>query len=249
VSLSGGRQVCGNFFCRVIVVYFSNGYKNEIMNRYKAFLFDLNGTMVDDMSYHINAWHKIFNDLGVPLSLEETKKQCYGKNSEVIERVLPGRFSEEDKNRMSIEKETKYQQLFRPHLKLIEGLDEFLKEAHKAGIKMAIGSAAIMYNVNFVLDGLHLHHYFQAIVSADDVKISKPDPETFTKCAENLHISPEDCLVFEDSTMGAESALHAGMKCVAITTMHSKEEFTHANIIQFTDSYSPELFRLLAAAN
>lgn len=219
------------------------------MNNYKAFLFDLNGTMVDDMAYHIKAWHKILNDLGASISLEETKLQCYGKNNELIERIFPGRFTDDDKNRMSIEKETKYQQTFSPHLKLIDGLEEFLNEASNAGIKMAIGTAAIMYNVNFVLNGLNLQHYFQAIVSADDVHNSKPDPETFIKCAAQLNINPEDCVVFEDSPKGTEAALHAGMKCVVITTMHTKDEFNDANIIQFIDSYSPELFQFLVNKN
>ncbi len=215
------------------------------MNQYKAFLFDLNGTMIDDMSYHINAWHKILNELGSSISLEETKLQCYGKNDELLERIFPGRYNTDQKNKMSIEKETAYQQNYRPHLKLINGLASFLKDAHAAGIQMAIGSAAIRYNIDFVLDGLNLQHYFQAIVGAEDVLNSKPAPETFIKCAERLHIDPADCLVFEDSPKGTEAALQAGMKCIAITTMHKKEEFDDTNIIRFIDAYSSELFQFL----
>src|SRR5882757_1051277 len=219
------------------------------MNQYKAFLFDLNGTMIDDMQYHINAWHKILNELGASISLEETKLQCYGKNNELLERIFPGRYKDDEKNRMSIEKETAYQETFRPHLKLIDGLGDFLSKAHNAGIKMAIGSAAIMFNIDFVVDGLNLRQYFQAIVSADDVQNSKPDPETFIKCAAHLNIDPKDCLVFEDSPKGTEAALHAGMKCVAITTMHTPDEFDDTNIIQFIDSYSSRLFQLLINKN
>ncbi len=208
------------------------------MKQYNGFIFDLNGTMINDMAYHISAWHRIFNELGAAISLERTKQECYGKNHEVIERVFPGRFTEEEKTKMSIEKETKYQSDFRPYLKLIEGLDLFLKKAAGLGIKMAIGSAAIMYNINFVLDGLDLHHYFDAIVSADDVRKSKPDPETFLKCAKKLKLSPGDCLVFEDSPKGAETALAAGMDCIIITTMHTREEFTTGNIIRYIESFN-----------
>ena len=211
------------------------------MDRYKAFVFDLNGTVIDDMDYHIKAWHKIFNDFGIPKSLEEAKVECYGKNHEVLERVFPGRFSESEKDVMSIEKEKKYQEAYRPHLKLIKGLDDFLEKAHENKIRMAIGSAAIMFNVNFVVDGLGLHKYFDVIVSADDVTKSKPDPETFLKCAQLLKVKPADCLVFEDSPKGTESALHAGMKCVALTTMHTAGEFNDINIIKFIDFYSPGL--------
>ncbi|MCH5598591.1 hypothetical protein MKP09_12070 [Niabella ginsengisoli] len=67
--------------------------------RYKAFLFDLNGTMIDDMSYHIKAWYRILNDLGAGISIERTKEECYGKNHELLERIFPGKFSFEEKIR------------------------------------------------------------------------------------------------------------------------------------------------------
>ncbi|MBL7739554.1 MAG: HAD family phosphatase [Chitinophagaceae bacterium] len=206
--------------------------------KYKAFLFDLNGTMINDMSYHIKAWYRILNELGANISIERAKEECYGKNQELIERVLPGRFTEEEKNRISIEKEKQYQREFKPHLKLIKGLDNLLKRSCHDGIKMAIGSAAIQYNIDFVVDGLQIRQYFGAIVSADDVLKSKPDPETYQKCAGHLTIRPEDCLVFEDAPKGVETALNAGMDCVVITTMHAKEEFEHyPNIVAFIDDY------------
>lgn len=198
----------------------------------KAFLFDLNGTMIDDMDYHINAWHRILNELGANLNLERVKAECYGKNNELLERIFPGRFSEEEKNRMSIEKETEYQQLFKPHLKLLPGLHDFLQKAKERNIKMAIGSAAIMFNIDFVLDNLNIRHYFDAIVSADDVSLSKPNPETYLLCAKQLNILPQDCLVFEDAPKGVEAAANAGMDCFVLTTMHEKNEFEgYRNII------------------
>lgn len=205
----------------------------------KAFLFDLNGTMIDDMEFHIRAWHSILNGLGAHLSYEETKLQCYGKNHELLERTFPGRFSLAEKDAMSIEKEKQYQEAFRPQLKLIDGLDVFLEEAKQAAIPMAIGSAAIMFNIDFVLDGLNIRHYINAIVSADDVSTSKPHPETFIKCAEQLGVAPEHCIVFEDSPKGVESAAAAGMKAVVITTMHEAHEFAaYSNIIRFISNYN-----------
>jgi beta-phosphoglucomutase len=76
------------------------------MKNYKALLFDLNGTMIDDMGYHIKAWHRILNELGANLSMERVKEECYGKNHELLERVFPGRFNQEEKDKLSIEKET-----------------------------------------------------------------------------------------------------------------------------------------------
>ena len=209
-----------------------------MINNKKAFLFDLNGTMINDMSFHIRAWHRILNELGANISIERVKEECYGKNHELLERVFPGRFSEEEKNAMSLEKENQYQSEFKPHLELLPGLSVFLEQAQQAGTKMAIGSAAIMFNIDFVLDNLGIRKYFDALISADDVAKSKPDPETFLKCAEQLNISPKDCIVFEDAPKGVESALNAGMETVVITLMHEKEDFLlYPNITRFIKDY------------
>ncbi len=214
----------------------------------KALLFDLNGTMVDDMNYHIQAWYRISRELGATLSLEEVKAECYGKNGEVLERIFPGRFSDEEKYRISIEKEIQYRREFKPYLKLLDGLDAFLAMAHQQGWKMGIGSAAIMSNVDFVLDGLNIRHYFEAVVSADQVTHSKPDPETFLSCARLLDADPSRCIVFEDAPKGVESAQRAGMNTVILTTMHEAHEFSqYPNALLFTPDYThpalPELLK------
>jgi beta-phosphoglucomutase len=203
----------------------------------KAFLFDLNGTMIDDMDFHIHAWHKILTNLGAELSLDEVKKECYGKNDELLERIFPGRFSEDEMLTMSYAKEKTYQEAFKPLLKLINGLDVFLEKSAEKNIRMGIGSAAIHFNIDFVLDGLSVRHYFKSIVGAEDVVMSKPDPETYTKCADELGVAYENCIVFEDAPKGVEAAANAGMQCVVITTMHTKEEFDH-----YTDPQLDKLF-------
>lgn len=208
----------------------------------KAFIFDLNGTMIDDMDFHIRAWHGIITGLGASVSLEETKMQCYGKNSDLLERMFPGRFTMAEMDVMSIEKEKRYQSEFRPHLKLIGGLDTFLQQSYNSGIKMGIGTAAIMFNVDFVLDSLQIRRYIQSIISADDVVNSKPDPETFLKVAQQLQVDPAGCIVFEDSPKGVEAATRAGMKSVVLTTMHRADEFSDAGIICFTPDYNNGLF-------
>lgn len=206
----------------------------------KAFLFDLNGTMIDDMAYHNHAWHDILtNDLGANISFAAVKKQMYGKNQDLLERVFGvGHFSQEQIDQISIEKERRYQAAYKEHLTLIPGLNAFLDRAKQSGIAMAIGSAAIPFNINFVLDNLNVRTYFDAIVSAEDVKNSKPDPETFSKGANILGVLPENCIVFEDAPKGVEAAQHAGMKCIALTTMHGAKEFSaYQNIIAFIEDY------------
>src|ERR1700760_1148904 len=96
-----------------------------------AFIFDLNGTMVDDMEYHNTAWYDILNDdLKAGLTREAVKKEMYGKNEELLDRVFgKGRFSQKEVDEISMEKERRYQRAFLPHLQLIGGLPEFLKKS------------------------------------------------------------------------------------------------------------------------
>jgi beta-phosphoglucomutase len=207
----------------------------------KAFLFDMNGTMINDMGYHLDAWYKILTeDLGASLNREAVKKQMYGKNDELLIRIFgEGRFTADEMAELSVEKERRYQQTYKPHLQLIAGLPEFLEKAYQQGIPMAIGSAAITFNVDFVLDNLNLRHYFKAIVSAESVQVSKPHPETFLLAASLIGAQPADCIVFEDAPKGVEAAANAGMRCVVLTTMHTREEFEdYSNIIAFADDYT-----------
>lgn len=206
--------------------------------------------MIDDMNYHTRAWQQIFNEeLGGNFSWDEVKAQMYGKNQEVLVRVFgPQRFTEQEMQELSFEKERRYQQAFLPELALLPGLPEFLERAYQHQIPMAIASAAILFNINFVLDNLNIRHYFKAIVSADDVTFSKPHPETFLKAAQLMEIEPTNCLVFEDVPKGAEAALNAGMKAAILTTTHEVAEFNHLNNIihlspDFQDSFFTELIK------
>ena len=203
-----------------------------------GFLFDLNGTMVNDMPYHIQAWHNKIIELGGTLSLEEMKHQCYGKNDELLERVFPGKYTMEEKIKLGNDKEALYRIEFKPHLKLIDGLEQFLNKANEKNIKMAIGSAAINENINFVIDNLNIRNHFSAIVSANDVIKSKPHPETFLKCAQQLALNPNECIVFEDTPKGVECALNAGMKAIVILGEHSAEEFAvYKNVVKLVANY------------
>ncbi|RZK53067.1 MAG: HAD family phosphatase [Pedobacter sp.] len=218
------------------------------LNKPKAFLFDLNGTMIDDMEFHATAWASILNDdLNAGLSYADVKREMYGKNSELLHRIFgAGHFTVERENELSIEKEKRYQSAYKEHLRLIGGLDSFLEKASAQSIKMAIGSAAIPFNINFVLDNLDLRNYFGAIVSAEDVVTSKPNPETFLKCAEILEVQPSDCVVFEDAPKGVEAAENANMPCIVLTTMHDKEDFAkYKNVVAFVKDYNDPVLTLL----
>lgn len=215
-----------------------------------AFLFDMNGTMINDMHFHEKAWFDVLNDdLNANMTMADVKSHMYGKNEELFERVFgKDRFKPEEAAAYSLKKEKKYQEAFLPHLQLIAGLDSFLEKAAANQIAMAIGTAASPFNVNYVLNHLPIQQYFGAIITADDVSISKPNPEVFLQCADKLGATYENCIVFEDAPKGVEAARNAGMKAVVIKTYHSAEEFAHFdNVLMLVDDYNdPQLQQLFS---
>lgn len=219
--------------------------------KYSAFLFDLNGTLINDMAFHEQAWfHVLNNDLKAGLSMEQVKANMYGKNSELYDRVFgAGSFTEQEKEKWTLRKEKIYQQNFLPHLKLINGLGSFLQAASESGIKMAIGTAADPFNINYVFDNIPIRQYFEHIVSAKDVTNGKPHPEVFIKAADRINAPYPECIVFEDSPKGIEAAANAGMKAIAITTYHSKAAFEAFNNILFViNDYTDERLESLIKA-
>lgn len=205
---------------------------------YKGFIFDMDGTMVDNMMVHHRAWQRKLAELGLEMSLEEVKENIHGINEEILERIFGDRFTPEQRRRIAWEKEAAYREIFLPELRLINGLPAFLEKAKAAGIPMAIGTAAPTENVDFVLDNLDLRPYFMGIFDARSVTKGKPDPEIFEKAAASMGLSAAECLIFEDSVTGAEAARRAGANSVIVTTTHAREEFAHfENIVRFIDDF------------
>ncbi|MEO6917301.1 MAG: HAD family hydrolase, partial [Chitinophagaceae bacterium] len=158
---------------------------------------------------------------------------------EILARILDDRhLTEREMHDMVTKKDARYRALYRPHLALIDGLQQFLDAAVGAGIRMAIASGSTPENVDMVLDGLNIRHYFKAIVSGAEVKKSKPDPATFIMAAKKLAADPTDCIVFEDMPQGVEAARRGGMMAVAILTTHPQESFApYSNLLNMIHDY------------
>lgn len=204
----------------------------------KGIIFDMDGTMVDNMMTHHRAWQKKLVELGMEMPLHEVKEKVHGVNEEILARLFGDRFSPEERKRISKEKEAMYREVFLPDLKLVDGLLELLDEILRHNISMGIGTAAPEDNVNFVLDHLNLRHYFESVVHAGNVFKGKPNPEVLEKAADSMGIPLEHCVVFEDSVTGAETAMNAGCPTFIITTTHAPKEFTQfSNIVGFYNDF------------
>ena len=204
-----------------------------------GFIFDMDGTMVDNMMVHHRAWQIKLAELGLPMDLEEVRQTIHGKNEEILARLFGDRFSNEDVKRIAWEKENAYRRVFISELKLIDGLGDFLQKIQNKGIPMGVGTAAPQENVNFVLDNIYgLRNHFSTVVHAGMVTKGKPDPQVFELVARGLDVPLKDCLIFEDSPIGVETARRAGCQVVVVTSSHTREEFAHfPNVLRFIEDY------------
>ena len=199
----------------------------------------MDGTMLDNMQFHLQAWQKIVAEAGSDMKGDEMFKQLYGKNTEILTRILGSeKFSPAEIKQMADRKDAFYRELYAPEIRLLPGLMEFLTEAKKQNVLLAIASATLDKSVQFAIDALGIRSFFKVIISGSDVKISKPDPETFLKAAEGLDVLPIDCIVFEDVPKGVEAAQRAAMTAVVVLTSHKKEDFDpFSNVIKTITDY------------
>lgn len=209
----------------------------------KGIIFDLDGTMVDNMMVHHRAWQQKLKELGLDLTLEEVRQQIHGINEEILFRLFGDKYTAGERARFAWEKEESYRQIYKPSLQLIKGLPAFLQQLKQMDIPLGIGSAAPRENVDFILDNLALRSYFKITLHAGDVLKGKPDPEIYERVAGAMGVPVSGCLVFEDSPTGVEAAMRAGSPVVVITTTHAQHEFAHfSNVIAFISDYtSPTL--------
>ncbi len=198
----------------------------------KGFIFDMDGTMIDNMMVHHRAWQQKLRTYGIDWSLEEVHQKVHGVNVELLERLFGDRFTLKERIQISKEKEAAYRAIYQPEIKLIDGLLDFLEAAKLANIPMAIATAAPPENAYFVLENLPISTYFKALFHSDDVTRGKPDPQVFELAAAALGLPLQDCLIFEDSLTGAEAAHRAGCQAVIVTTTHQPTEFSKYNHIQ-----------------
>jgi beta-phosphoglucomutase len=188
------------------------------------FLFDMDGTIVDNMDYHLIAWREFLKSHGIEMTDEELHYKMRGTIEEGVRRNLGEHLSDEEVAALGFQKEQMYRDLYAPHLKLIDGLEDFLQTARKQNIKIALVTAANIHNVNFTLDGLNIRTYFDTIVTGDDVKNGKPDPEGFLIAAERFGAKASECIVFEDSIHGIRAADAAQMRTMLIGDLVKNDE-------------------------
>ncbi|MDR1054936.1 MAG: HAD family phosphatase [Prevotellaceae bacterium] len=185
-----------------------------------AVIFDMDGVLVDNSVYHQRAFKEYFDRIG---GREFTPDMFGRSNEDILKLMFPG-ISGEKIEEYTEGKEAYYRKIFKPHMQPLKGLLDLLKTFKANNIKMAVGSSAPTVNVDFVLDGLDIRHYFDQVVDSSGVAKAKPAPDIYLKAAKLLGVEPVNCVVFEDAIAGIEAARQAGMKVVSVATTLSFDD-------------------------
>jgi beta-phosphoglucomutase len=209
------------------------------MNK-KAFIFDLDGVIVDTARYHYLAWQKIAQELNIDFTLEHNellKGVSRVRSLDIILELGKVEASQEDKNRWLIQKNEEYLSYLvdMDQSEILPGVIAMLKFLKEKNQAIALGSAS--KNARPILEKTGIMHYFDVIVDGNDVTNAKPDPEVFLIAVKLLGAKPEDAIVFEDSVAGVQAANIGNMTSIGIgeeTTLYEAKyiypDFTHIDI-------------------
>jgi beta-phosphoglucomutase family hydrolase len=201
----------------------------------RAFIFDMDGVIVDSNPLHRIAWEE-YNRLHGVTTTEEMQRFMYGKrNDEIVRYFLGEELSDKEVFDHGAAKEALYREMLKPRMDqaLVPGVQRFLE--HQKRIPMAVATNAEPANVDFVLGEAGLRPYFRIIVDGHQVKNPKPHPEVYLTAADRLGVPPEFCVVFEDSYAGVQAGLAAGMRVVGISTTHDDLPGVALSIRDFND--------------
>jgi len=191
----------------------------------RGLIFDMDGTIVDNMRFHDDAWEAWHAKYALPFDRPSFFGRTAGRtNPEIIGEMFPD-LSQDEIVARGMEKEALYVELYRPHVRAVSGLVELMARAEAAAVPMAVGTAAPNDNIAVVLDTLTLRERFRTIVSPSQGFRGKPHPDMFLAAAERMGVAPAECVVFEDAPLGIEAARRAGMRAVAMLTMLTASDF------------------------
>ena len=203
----------------------------------KAYIFDMDGTLVDNCAWHVIAWREFAHRHGRDISEKDILAWMGATSKYYMDRIFNRDVPTVECAELTREKEAIYRSLYAPHLQLPDGLGELLANARERDIRLAIATGGSLDNVDFILDGLKLRSLFDVVVDASQYKNGKPAPDCYLKAAARLNLAPDECLVFEDAVSGIRAAKSAGMRVAAITATMPRDVLKAENPDYLLDSF------------
>jgi beta-phosphoglucomutase len=193
---------------------------DSAIDRGLAFIFDMDGVIVDSNPVHREAWAAYNRRHGLETT-DAMLERMYGRrNDDIIRDFYGDGLSPEEVAARGADKERLYRQMIAERIDeiLVPGLRQFLERYRE--VPMGLASNAEPENIDFLLDRAGLRGCFRAVVNGHQVRNPKPDPEIYLQTAKMLNIAPANCIVFEDSYSGVEAARVAGMRVVGVSTTY-----------------------------
>jgi HAD superfamily hydrolase (TIGR01509 family) len=196
----------------------------------KAIIFDCDGVLVDSEPYSCAVWKPVLAKRGV--YIEEDFKLIVGKNSTDAIKFFFDKYSFTGNiDEIAMEKEEEYYNFAKGKIKPFPGTVEFIEKALELNLAICVASSGTPEKINFNLTEGGLACYFKTIISCEDIKKGKPEPDIFLASAERLGLKPENCIVVEDSLYGITAAKRAFMYCIGLTTSFPGERLIEADMI------------------
>lgn len=197
----------------------------------KAVIFDMDGVIVDSEGLHQAALQKMLEVHGKKVAANYF--QCFiGIHDKVILQQIKDELNiAESVEELLRQKEKYFFEQVKEKLKLFKGFRTFLTVVKEKNLRLAITSSSTRVYLNFVLEKFDLKHNFPIIISGEDIKHPKPDPEPYTKTIEQLKLKPEECMVIEDSIAGLRSAKAAGAHTIAVTNSFAAVNLSEADLV------------------
>ncbi|MEJ2903062.1 HAD family hydrolase [Pedobacter panaciterrae] len=206
------------------------------MNKEIAVIFDMDGVICHTNPYHSLAFREFFSTRNLAPTDEEFAQHMFGKsNSYILSHFLKRKIEGEELLQLEQEKEGLFRKIYEPNVEPISGLVEFINNLKNNGAKLGVATSAPYANLELILNKVPIREILGSVMASEDVKKHKPDPEVYLTSAKNLGVSPDQCIVFEDSFSGVSAGLNAGMKVVGVLTSHTKEELPPCNL--YIDDY------------
>jgi len=204
----------------------------------RAVIFDMDGVLVDSNAHHRGAWRALLDELDVAPALPEFWRLTIGRPSTEAVPLLLGRAVDiAEAHRLADRKLEHYRRLSRHGLPAVRGVANFIDELAAQSVPCAVATSATRADTDQLLSRLGLLERFAALVTAEDVRRGKPDPEVYLRAAGAIGIEPSDCLVFEDAVVGVQAARRAGMRVIGVTTAHSEAELRAAGVERVVEDF------------
>jgi HAD superfamily hydrolase (TIGR01509 family) len=201
-------------------------------------IFDMDGVLIDSGAHHREAWRALLDELGVVPARPDYWRLTIGRPANEAVGLLLGRpLSWAEAMRLADRKHDHYRRLACNGLPAVRGVTAFLDEVATASIPRAVATSASRGDVDRLLGRLGLRALFDAVVTAEDVRLGKPDPEVYLLAAEGIGVPPGECLVFEDSVVGVQAARRACMRVIGVATAHTGDELRAAGAASVIDDF------------